>query len=157
LPEEQYLHFATDTRLRFVDLHGRTMDTLSIPGCPAPLPLSRASRVQVWIWNDSRWAFHPNSAAWRRWYADHLLRELDGNAAAPGDSVAGLCLDEHGPGFANALGFGVHTIVLSGGAIREYGGRVPRSARSGGYNALDRAYNRDVVSWLAYLHQRFAA
>ena len=157
LPEDHYLHFATDTRLRFVDLQGRTVDTLSIPGCPAPRPPSRASRVQVWIWKDARWVFNPKSAAWRRWYADHLLRELDGDPASPADSVGGLCLDEHGPGFANALGIGVHTIVLSGGAIREYGGRVPRSARAGGYDELDRVYDGDVVSWLTYLHQRFDA
>ncbi len=157
LPEEQYLHFSEDTRLAFKALDGATIDTVTIPGCPAPEPLAAASRVQVYAWKDRRWLPNLKDARWRQWYADHLLDEMAHDRDGKPNPVDGLFLDEHGPGFSVPMSVGVQTVILSGGGIREYDGLAPHPYRSGHPDSLDARYHADVVDWLRYLAGRLAA
>lgn len=154
LPEDQYLHFSQDTQLKFVALDGVTIvATITIPGCPTG-SVTAACRVQTYNWEDYRWLPNLKSLAWRQWFADRLLVEMEHDTNGAANPVDGLFLDEHGPGFSIPFAIGYKTIILSGGGIREYGGLVPQDYRFGTYNALDTQYNADVVTWLTYLQSR---
>jgi hypothetical protein len=136
LPEDQYLHFSEDTRLKFIAPDGSVADTLDIPGCPEPGTASPACRVRTYLYDFARWLPNFKNLQWRQWYADHLLDEM--------------AHDRNGR--PNPI-----DIILSGGGIREYGGLVPRDYHVPGYDELDMQYNADVVNWLRYLRTRFAA
>ena len=134
VPEEYFLHFAENTKLKFLARNSQEVATVEIPGCPASLRPNRKCRVQVFIWNDSRWVFNPRQQEFRDWMASRLLRKA-------GDAD-GIFLDEHGPGFKIPLKWGSQTQLLAGGGIREYGGRGPLDDR------LNREYNTDLEAAL---------
>jgi hypothetical protein len=159
LPEDQYLHFSEDTRLRFVARDGRTVvATIDVPGCPEPGPATSACRAQAYLWQSRRWLANVGNTAWQQAFADHLLDEMLHDSDNQPNPVDGLLLDGHGPGFAVPLSIGFQTVILSGGGIREYGGARPRNPGiEWRPNALDSAYTSDKDAWLAYLHSRLAA
>jgi hypothetical protein len=128
LPEEYFLHFSEDTQLKFVE-GGKEIMTVDIPGCPEPRPLTRESRVQVFIWSDSRWVFNVKNSQFQAWMAKKLV--------TVSKNVDGIFFDEHGPGFKFLLSG--QTKLVKGGGIREYGGKKPLD------KALNKRYNTDVA------------
>lgn len=161
LPEDQYLHFSEDTQIRYYGYDGVTeLGTFLIPGCPAPGPVTADCRVSLYIWKGYRWVANLQNAAWRQWFADHLIAEMELNANGQPNPVNAIFLDEHALGFSLTMGIGDRNQILSGGGIREYGGVAPRNYVTTGYynlDAFDAAYNADVVTWLTYLATRLNA
>ena len=145
VPEAYYLHFSEDSRIRYKDLKGNTLSTVSITGCPLGQPVASRCRVQIYLWTDSRWVFNPADVTFRTWMGNRLL---------PGPAgVEGIFLDEHGDGFTNITGFGSsgsQSELLSGGGIYEYNGLRPSHL-----GALDTAYNSDMSNALTAYYNLF--
>ena len=136
IPEDYFLHFSEDTRLRFTALDGKEVATVNVPGCPMPQPLNKTCRAQVFLWSDSRWIFNTQHPGFRNWKAAELLRlTRDRN-------VSGIFLDEHGPGFSITFSWGRQVQSLSGGGIREFNGTRPQNPE------FEKGYNTAVAGWL---------
>ena len=156
LPEDHFLHFSEDTRLRFLAGDGTLVDSFTVRGCPDRTAATPGCRVQVYAYQFARWVPDMRNTRWRTWYADHLLDEMAHDRSNRPNPVDMVFLDEHRPGFSSAMAIGEQTVIVSGGGIREYGGLVPRDARTPRTNTLDALYNADVVDWLTYLQSRLA-
>ncbi|MBI5467068.1 MAG: hypothetical protein HY975_02530 [Candidatus Kerfeldbacteria bacterium] len=157
LPEDQYLHVSEDTQVEFRDLNGVTIETITIPGCPEPQPLSANCRLQLFIWTQKRWVSNPANVTWQQATADRFVQELQTNSAGQANVIDGLFIDEHGPGFSTQLGIGNQTRILSGGGIREYNGLRPSPYDGVTPSSLDTQYTTDLSTWLTYLQTRLAA
>jgi hypothetical protein len=141
LPESYFLHFSEDTQLKFYGLDRQEIATITIPGCPAPTPLTMNCRVQVYNWSDKGWVFNLSDPQFQTWKAQQLETNI-------GRSSNGVFLDAHGPGFTLSHSWGIQTVALSGSGIREFGGQRPGPD-------LDRSYNAAMVIWLDYLYSQF--
>jgi hypothetical protein len=144
LPESYYLHFSETTTLNFVRLDGTVDRQVTIPGCPAGTAVTKACRVQLWMWEDTRWVFNPNDPGFQTWQANRLLGSL-------GAGVFGTFLDEHAAWVTDAWYWGRQTKPVSGGGVRELGGAKPNSP------AAVSAYMPMVVNWLAVLRVKAKA
>lgn len=161
LPEEYYLHFANDTHIDFFEDDGKSPHgDIDITGCPESGPVTPACRVQIYMFSqDKLWVSNVKSTAWRTWRADRLLEETTTNNGVP-NPIDVLFFDGHGgPGLSGVLSFGrgMRNVIQAGGAIREYGRKVPRDYSVGTYDDLDQEYSADVASWLTYLRSRLEA
>jgi hypothetical protein len=143
LPENYYLHFSETTTLTFVKLNGTVVKTVTIPGCPAGTAVTKACRVQIWMWGDTRWVFNVNDPGFQTWQANRLVASLS-------SGQKGMFLDEHGPTLSSTLHWGQENKPVSGGGIRELNGYRPGSAA----NAL---YNPMVTGWLTVLRAKAKA
>ena len=144
LPEEYFLHFSEDTQMEFRGREGNVVSTAAITGCPSSQAVNRNCRVQAYIWTDRRYVFNLKNAAFQDWKATQLVN-------GTGRSINGVFLDEHGSGFIAPLSWGIQSVVISGGAIRELNDLRPGSPG----DALDQDYNASMVTWLNYLRIRF--
>ncbi|HEX7124176.1 MAG TPA: hypothetical protein VF406_00180 [Thermodesulfobacteriota bacterium] len=142
LPESYYMHFSETTTLRFVGLDGETVDTVTIPGCPPSQPVRKDCRVQLWMWDDARWAFNVNDPGFQAWQADRLVESLSSDQD-------GLLLDEHASSISGNWYWDRQTFAVSGGGVRELDGRRPGAAASEIYQPM-------VTSWLTVLRARAA-
>lgn len=156
LPEDYFLHFSENTQLEFRDLDGNVIETVSITGCPDPQVITSSCRMQLFIWTQARWVSNVQDTDWRQTTADRLVQQLSTNSANQPNSIDGLFLDEHGPGFSASLGIGYQTRILSGGGVREYGGVRPTVYDGLTPSALDLAYADSLDAWLSYLQSRLA-
>jgi hypothetical protein len=145
LPEEYFLHFSEETELRFTGLDGKPIATIKVPGCPSSQAVHKKCRLQTFVWGDSRWVFNTMDSVFQRWKGTEFLRLIEEN-----NSFA-IFLDEHGPGFSEPMSWGRQAMALSGGGIREFGGKRPSTPD------LEKAYNTAVAAWLSSLSSRFAA
>lgn len=148
LAESGFLHFSEDTSLTFWNLQKtQIVGSKSIKGCPDP-PIP-ACRVQTHLWDNDRYVFDPQSAAFRTWQAAKVLGPLNAYGMS-NDTSTIVWLDEHAPGFSWPLSFGYQTVIKSGGGIREFGGRRPWVN-----GVLDNTFETDYAtalnSWLAVL------
>ena len=149
--ESYYLHLSNNTVLNFAD-----GSSANITGCPAPGPVTKSCRMQVFMYADKRWVYNVANQNWRTWQADRLISVI-------GTRFDGTWIDEHLPGFRDALYMvhnwgGAQTTVVSGGTIREYGLNINAANLPGKYhNQLDQNYNNDMASWFAYLKGRLSA
>ncbi len=151
LPEDYYLHFSSDTQLKFIGLGGTTtVSTITIQGCPESQPATKDCRVQIFKWKDYRWLANMKNTQWQKWYADHLIADMAAQ-------IDGTFLDEHGSGFSIPSSWGYQTLLISGGNIREYGNMIPKNYNWEIFDSLDQQYNNDVTGWLSYLQSRFQA
>lgn len=141
LPENYFLHFSEDTQLTFYSLQRNVVGTVTIPGCPAPSPVTINCRVQFYIWTDKGWIFNLADPQFQAWKAQSLLTNV-------GQTPQGVFLDAHGPGFTRSHSWGQQTVASSGGGIREYDGRRPGAD-------VDAAYNAAMVQWLTSLDTQF--
>lgn len=141
LPESYFLHFSEDTQLRFYGLDRREIATITIPGCPAPNPVTINCRVQVYNWSDKGWIFNLGDVQFQTWKTQQMMTNI-------GRSSNGVFLDAHGPGFTLSHSWGNQTVAISGSGIREYGGQRPGPD-------LDRSYNAAMVIWLDYVYTQF--
>lgn len=143
LPEDYYMHFSETTTLDFVSLSGEIVKTVTIPGCPEGAALSKACRVQLWMWNDARWAFNVNSAGFHDWQANRLVASLSA-------ADKGIFLDEHGATLEQVWYWGRQTRLVSGGGVRELSGhRVGPSATA--------LYMPMMTGWLTVLRAKAKA
>lgn len=142
LPESYYMHFSETTTLRFVGLDGQTVETVTIPGCPSTQPATEACRVQLWMWEDARWAFNVSDSGFQAWQADRLVESLS-------SEQDGLFLDEHASSISGNWYWDRQTVAVSGGGVRELDGRRPGAAASELYQPM-------VTSWLTVLRARAA-
>ena len=151
IPEEYFLHFSQDTHIDYYLYDGTPHGSVDIPGCPEPGPVTAACRVQVYgFTRDKMWVFNMKNLAWRTWFANHLLDEMDYDRNDVANPVDTLFLDLHGPGWSVAMYLSTSNIIQSGGNLREYNGLGPSTT-------LDTEYNNDVSAWLAYLRTRLEA
>jgi hypothetical protein len=139
IPEDYFLHFSEDTQLRFMSLESKEVATINVPGCPSPQPISKACRVQIFLWTDSRWVFNTQHPGFQAWKADAFLQ------LANARKVSAIFLDEHGPGFSLSFSWGKQVHSTSGGGIREFNGKRPQNPE------LEKEYNTAVAGWLATL------
>ena len=115
VPESYFLHFAEDTTIEYTTRSGEKK-LVTIPGCPAPSPVTRECRMATWIWDDVVWPYDHSNAEFRAWMAKRLVGIAN---AAKAD---GIFLDAHFPSFAQSMFYQVYDDVRSGGKLREYGG-----------------------------------
>jgi hypothetical protein len=136
LPEEVFLHFSENTTLRFGN------KVIEIKGCPDIASIRKECRVQTYIWTDYRWIFNQKSLSFRKWMTEKL------KSAAR--DIEGIFLDEHGPGLTESVKYRGRNdgVVVSGGAILEYGGKDPWQS--------DAEYNQDLVANLAHYRKELA-
>jgi enediyne biosynthesis protein E4 len=145
--ESAYLHFSEETVIQFRDLGGHNVgDPITIPGNPEGDPLSAASRVRRYMWDTERYACYVADSGFQTWQTNRILTDL-------GNDYEGVFLDEHNPGFRSGL-YQEQNSIVSGGAVREFGGLRPSDPNLPGknYNALDAAYSAETVAWLTALH-----
>lgn len=150
--EGAYLHFAETTVIQYRDLGGNNVGApVTIPGSPAGGPATEASRIRVFMWDSERYACNVADPSFRTWQTNRILDNL-------GASYDGVFLDEHNPGFRRGLYLNQNTII-SGGAVREFGGLRPSEENLPGknYNELDSRYSAATADWLAALRASFAA
>lgn len=140
--EEVFLHFAEPTVLTFYSLdRTQVVGTASIPGCPEGSPITATCRVQTHLWNDRRFVLNPQSPAFRAWKSSKLLGETNVYGFNI-DASRYLWIDEHAPGFSWPLSFNYQTVVVSGGAIREFAARRPGNVQ------FEADYAASVANWL---------
>jgi len=148
--EDAYLHFSETTVIQPRELDESTNhgEPITIPGCPGTA--TESCRISLYMWSDMRWVFNPSSEDFRTWQSERLLSRMNIGAEYEYDA---LFLDEHSPGFRRAMYMGQNQI-LSGGAIKEFGGLRPTSDD---YDELDPAYSAKVTEWMTYLKSHFNA
>ena len=153
LSEAGFLHFSENTTLQFWNLaHDTLLDTVNITGCPVTAVSS--CRVQTYLWADSRYLFNLSNSAFRTWQTARILGST--NVYTGNVDVSDLVwLDEHAPGFSWPFSFGFQTVIISGGGIKEYGGRKPYNGTLD--DTFEADYSADVTAWLTALRASASA
>lgn len=144
LPESFFFHVAESTDLRFINPDGSDHTTVAIPGCRKTFPATTACRLQIYLGGSRRYVYNVFDGGFQAWKATQLLKNS-------GRSIDLVLLDDHAPGFIHTLQWGIQTIPLSGGSIREF--NEYQVGPPGSF--WDQAYNDGVVSWMGSLAEKF--
>jgi hypothetical protein len=144
LPESYYLHFSETTTLDWIKPDGTFVKRVTIPGCPSGTAISKSCRVQLWLWDDSRWVFNVNDPGFQSWQANRLLASLK-------NGQKGMFLDEHAANIIDAWRWGRSTKAVSGGGVRELGGNRPS------YGTATTLYQTMVVNWMVVFRNKAKA